>query len=162
MQIRYLGDQKFEIKSKDIRIDLGEKVRVNNFEFPGPGEYEKSGIFIEGIADNGNTIYLVRAEEINLCYLGNISHGLKDDEAKEIGDVDILFVPLGEKDSLPTAKALSLVTKIDPKVVIPMLFADLAEFKKSEGISDGETDVFKIKKSDLPENERKNVILKAS
>jgi len=162
MQIKYLGGEKFEIKSKDVRIELGYKIRVNNFEFPGPGEYEKSGVFIEGVVDDGNTIYLVRVDEINICYLGNISHELKEDTAKEIGNVDILFAPLGEDGSLPTQKSLGIISKIDPRIVIPMLYADLSEFKKSEGISDGEIDVLKIKKADLPENERMNVILTVS
>lgn len=161
MQIKYLGKEKFEIRTKDSRINLGYKVSINDFSLSGPGEYEKSGVFVEGISDNGNTIYVVKAEEINLCYLGKISHDLKENEAKEIGDVDILFVPLGEEGSLPIKKSLELVSKIDPKILIPMLYSDLTEFKKSEGISDDEIDLLKIKKSELPEEERKIVILKA-
>ena len=164
MQIRYLGGEKFEVKTKDSNITLGYQVSINNFSLPGPGEYEKNGIFVEGIADDGNTIFVLKAEEMNLCYLGKISHDLPQDEAKEIGDVDILFLPLGEDDSLETKKALNLVSKIDPRIVIPMLYSDsgLVEFKKSEGITDGEVDVLKIRKTDLPEDERRNVILKIS
>lgn len=161
MHIKYLGGDKFDIRTKDTTIELGETIKVNGFQFPGPGEYEKSGVFIEGIADNGTTLYLIRAEEINLCYLGRISHPLSEKEAKEIGDVDILFVPLGEEGSLPVKKSISLISEIDPKVVIPMLYSDLSEFKKDEGISDGEMEVLKIKKAELPENERMTVILKS-
>jgi len=159
MQIKYLGGEKFEIRTKEVKISLGYKILINDFSLPGPGEYEKNGIFVEGIADNGNNIYAIKAEEMNLCYLGKISHDLKEEEAKEIGDVDILFVPLGEDGSLPVKKALDVVSKIDPRIVIPMLYSDLSEFKKSEGISDGETDLLKIKKQELPEEERKIVIL---
>ena len=161
MQIKYLGGEKFEIKTKDVVATIGSDVKINSFALTGPGEYEKSGIFVEGIADNGNTIYLIKAEEINLCYLGRLSHELREDEAKEIGDVDILFVPLGEEGSLPTKKALSVISSIDPRIVIPMLYTDLSEFKKSEGITDGEMELLKIKKSELPEDERKNIILAA-
>lgn len=162
MQIKYLGVEKFEIKTRDTRISLGYKVSVNDFLLPGPGEYEKSGVFVEGIEDNGNTIYVIKAEEINLCYLGKISHDLREEDAKEIGAVDILFAPMGEENSLPVKKSLLLVSKIDPRIVIPMLYSDLSEFKKSEGIDDGEIDVLKIKKSELPEEERRNVILTQS
>lgn len=162
MQIKYLGGERFEIKTKEAAISLGHKVGVNGFEFPGPGEYEKNGVFIEGVADNGSTIYIVRAEDMKLCYLGNLSHDLRDDEIKEIGDVDILFVPLGEDGSLETKKSLALVSKIDPRIVIPMLYSDLSEFKKSEGITDGEIDILKIKRDELPADERKNVILAIS
>lgn len=160
MQIKYLGREKFNIKTKEADISLsGNAVSVNNFLFRGPGEYEKNGVFIEGIADNGNTIYIIHADDMSLCYLGKISHDLRDSEAKEIGDIDILFTPLGEDGSLNTKGAQSLVSKIDPRVVIPMLYTDLSEFKKSEGITDGEIDILKIKKDDLPVDERRNVIL---
>lgn len=162
MQIKYLGREKFEIRTKETKIDLGYRIFVNNFELPGPGEYEKGGVFVEGISDNGNIIYVLKVEEMNVCYLGKITRDLKEEEAKEIGNVDILFLPLGEDGSVTTKKALDLVTKIDPRIVIPMLYNDLTEFMKSEGISDGEIDVLKIKKADLPEEERKVVILNAS
>lgn len=159
MQIKYLGGEKFEIRTKESRINLGAKVSINDFVFPGPGEYEKNGVFLEGIPNNGNVIYLVRAEEIRVCYLGKISSEIKAEEIKEIGDVDILMVPLGEEGTLSTTKALALVSKIDPRMVIPMLYSDLGEFKKMEGISDGEMEILKIKKSELPEEDRKIVIL---
>ena len=162
MQIKYLGKEKFEIKTKDVKLALGYTVSINDFLLPGPGEYEKSGIFVEGIADGENTIYVIKAEEMNICYLGRITHSLSEEEAKEIGDVDILFVPLGEEGSVPTKKALALVSSIDPRVVVPMLYADLEEFKKSEGITDGEIDIFKIRKIDLSVDQRQNVLLKAS
>lgn len=162
MIIKYLGREKFEVKTKDGIIDLGYSIKVNGFAFDGPGEYEKNGIFVEGIADNGNTIYVIRAEDMNLCYLGSISHPLREDEAKEIGDVDILFVPLGEEKSLSVKDASKLISQIDPRIVIPMLYQNLEEYKKAEGITDGEIESFKIKKSELPDEERVNVILKFS
>jgi L-ascorbate metabolism protein UlaG (beta-lactamase superfamily) len=162
MQIKYFGKEKFQIKTKDVEVDLGYTVSINGFSLPGPGEYEKNGVFVEGIADGENTIYNCKAEEINLCYLGKINHELSNEETKGIGDVDILFVPLGEEGSLPAKKALNVISSIDPRIVIPMLYSDLSEFKKSEGISDGEMDLYKIKKNELPEDERQNIILKSN
>jgi len=159
MQIKYRGADKFEVKTKDLEIELGEKLVVNDFAFPGPGEYEKGGAIINGIADGSNTIYIIRAEEINLAHLGHISHDLSEEEAKQIGDVDILFLPIGAEGTADLKTALKLLSRIDPRVVIPMLYDDLTEFMKSEGITDGELDILKIKKSELPEEERKAVIL---
>ena len=161
MQIKYRGDRKFEIKTKDLEISFGDHLVINGFTFPGPGEYEKGGAIINGIADQGNTIFVVNIEEMNLCHLGALNHDLSEDEAKQIGDVDILFLPLGfEPASLKIA--LKNLAKIDPRVIIPMEYADLAEFKKSEGITDGELDILKIKKVDLPDEERKIFILNPS
>jgi len=162
MQIKYLGRDKFEIKTKEALLFLGEKIVIDGFELSGSGEYEKSSIFIEGISDNGHTIYAVKAEDIRLCYMGKISHMLKENEAKAIGDVDILFVPLGEEGSLSLNQALNLISIIDPKIVIPMLYSDLDQFKKSEGAVGEALDSLKIKKADLPEDERRVVVLKAA
>jgi len=161
MQIKYLGGQKFEVKAKEAVIILDEILTVDGFALAGPGEYEKNNAIINGISDNGNTIYAIRTEDINLGYLGRINHVLTEDEAKQIGDVDILFLPLGENGSADLKTALKNLSGVDPKVVIPMLYKDLTEFKKSEGLTDGEMEIFKIRKADLPEEERKIIILKA-
>lgn len=162
MQIKYKGSDKFEIKSKDLDVSLGEKVTINGFTFPGPGEYEKAGVIMSGIADGQtNTIYVMTVEDVKVCYLGRLNHELTEDESKQIGDVDILFLPLGQEGSAPMKIALKLISTIDPKVVIPMLFdGDLAEFKKSEAVAEEELDLLKIRKADLPEEERKIIILK--
>lgn len=161
MQIKYKGGNHFEIKAKDLDIVLADNVIINGFTFPGPGEYEKGGVILNGIADLENTIYVARVEDMNVCHLGNIQHELTEDEVKQIGDIDILFLPLGEKGTTDLKTALKLLSKIDPHIVIPMLYTDLAEFEKSEGITDGEIEVLKIRKSDLPEEGRQVVILKA-
>jgi len=162
VQIKYFGTDKFEVKTNNTTIILGAEVAIGDFKLPGPGEYEKSGVFIEGISKNGNTIYVINVEEMRLCYLGRISHDLREDEAKEIGAVDILFTPLGEEGSTNLNQSLKIISRIDPRIVIPMLYSDLAAFKKSEGITEDGIDVLKIKKIDLPEDERRNVILNAS
>ncbi|OQA04780.1 MAG: hypothetical protein BWY68_00130 [bacterium ADurb.Bin400] len=162
MNIKYLGADKFEIKAGPVKIELGYKLTIDGFEIPGAGEYEKAGIGILGIPDEDNTIYVLCVEDINICYLGRIIRELSVDEVKEIGNIDILILPLGESGTLPTKKASGLVAKIDPKVVIPMLYSDLEEFKKIEGITDGEVDVYKVRAQDLPEDQRRAVILKPS
>lgn len=163
MQIKYKGGDKFEIKSKDVDVVFAGGVSINGFAFPGPGEYEKAGVILNGISDGNNTIYVAKIEEMNLGYLNKISHDLTEDETKAIGDIDILIIPLGEEGTTDIKTALKIISKIDPRVVIPMLYdGDLAEFKKSEGITDGETDSLKIRKADLPEEERQIAILKSS
>ena len=54
---------------------------VNAFIIRGPGEYEKSGVYVEGILsfhDNVqgvqrglNTIYVVKIEDMRLCHMGD-------------------------------------------------------------------------------------------
>lgn len=162
MQIKYRGGEEFQVRSKDLEIILSGGITINGFSFPGPGEYEKSGVILNGISDGTNTIYTLVVEEITLCYLGKINHDLTEDEAKVVGAVDILFLPLGAQGSANIKTALKILSKIDPKVVIPMLYDDLAEFKKEEAIVDSELSILKIKKSELPEEERQIFVLNPS
>lgn len=159
MQIKYRGGDRFEIKSKDLDVILTDKVIINDFSFPGPGEYEKGGVILNSIEDDGNAIHVARIEEMNICHLGHIKHDLAEDDVKQIGDIDILFLPLGDEETVDLKTALKLLSKIDPRIVIPMLYSDISEFKKTEGIVDSELDVLKIKKQDLPQEERQIVIL---
>ncbi len=161
MQINYLGQDKFSIKSKNARIELKNFVDIEDFVINGPGEYERKNVFVEGIGkDSDQTVYVIRAEDLSLCYLGKLKRLLSDEEIKRIGDIDILFVPLGEEGTLEISKANEVIVKIDPRVVIPMLYSDLAKFKEIEGVSNGEVETYKVKKIDLPSEERNIVIIK--
>lgn len=109
MQINFKGEDRFEIKTKEATIHLADQsVAVDGFSFTGPGEYERKGVFVEGIQPNGNgTVFTIRAEGISVCYPGTLSEKINDEAAKMIGDVDILMVPLGQKNSLDLKKARS-------------------------------------------------------
>jgi len=160
MQIQYKGKEKFEIKMKDAVVRVGYNIKIDDFELPGPGEYEKKGISVFAIPDNENVINIIHAEEMNLCHLGKLTHDLSEEEVKKIGDIDILFLPLGADGTLELKKSLKVLSDVDPKVIIPMLYDDIEEFKKSEGMADGEFDILKIKKAELPDDQRAIYILK--
>lgn len=161
MQITYLGGKKFEIKTPQAKVIFDGTLDIENFLIKNPGEYERKGVFVEGIKSNSNTIFVVHAEGISLCYTGSLTHLIIDEVIKQIGDIDILFIPLGEESSISVAQAGELIAKIDPRIVIPMLYSELSEFIKQEGISDEEIESLKIKRAELPEGERKFFLLKA-
>ena len=96
----------------------------------GPGEYEIGGVLILGIAtyhDNvsgaergKNTIYLMKVDEISLLHCGDLGHMLSAAIIEEIGGVDVLLVPVGDKTTIGATTAAELVRRLEPKVVIPM------------------------------------------
>src|SRR3989344_1900504 len=75
------------------------------FIIQNPGEYEKQGIAVRGIASfhddkqgterGPNTIYIIKAEEMTICHLGDLGHTLSDSQIEEIGDVDLVMIPVG-------------------------------------------------------------------
>lgn len=96
----------------------------------GPGEYEISDVLILGItayhdAVNGkskgkNTVYLMEVDGVNICHLGDIGHVLSDDQIEELGNVDILLIPVGGVSTINASMAAQTVRKVEPKIVIPM------------------------------------------
>ena len=98
--------------------------------FCGPGEYEIGGAFITGFgsyhdseqgAERGkNTVYLVEMEGLTLCHTGDLGHPLPGQILREIGKVDILFVPVGDVSTLSVAEARALVRALQPRYALPM------------------------------------------
>ncbi len=96
----------------------------------GPGEYEIGGILVIGLAtfhdaENGNqrgknTVYLMEVDEVSLCHLGDLGHMLTAEQIEELGNVDILLVPVGGVSTIGAPVAAELVRQLEPKVVIPM------------------------------------------
>ncbi len=78
------------------------------FVIDGPGEYEHSGVTIQGFLtksqyglpkgqlDAVNTVYAVSLEDMTLVHLGALSDPVLSHEAREaIDEIDVLFVPVG-------------------------------------------------------------------
>ncbi len=96
----------------------------------GPGEYEVAGVFITGIptfhdADEGkergkNTVYLIEMEDLRLCHLGDLGHPLSTAQVEEIGEVDVLMVPVGGVSTIDAGAAAEVVRLLQPGIVIPM------------------------------------------
>ena len=96
----------------------------------GPGEYEISGVLMLGISTfhdavkgqskGKNTIYLMEVDGVNICHLGDIGHVLSDGQVEELGNVDILMVPVGGVSTINASMAAEIVRKLEPKIVLPM------------------------------------------
>ncbi|OGN16906.1 MAG: hypothetical protein A3C88_00470 [Candidatus Yanofskybacteria bacterium RIFCSPHIGHO2_02_FULL_50_12] len=154
-----------------------EDVNSEAFIIQNPGEYEKQGISILGIQSfhdntNGserglNTIYVIKAEEMTLCHLGDLGHKLTDHQIEEIGDVDILMIPVGGNYTIGPKEAVEVISQIEPKIIIPMHYKipgltveiDGSEkFVKELGLTPETVDKYKIAKKLLPAEEVKLVM----
>ncbi len=162
--------------------ELPGKKEGGPFLISGPGEYEVEGLSVSGIrsfhdSERGkklglNTIYKIEIEDTKLCHLGDLGSAEIGPEAIEaIGEVDVLFVPVGGKDVLDPEGAVKIVQELEPKVVIPMHFAlagtpikgaRVEEFLKELGEEKtAAQEKFTFKKKDLPEDGTKVVLLKS-
>ncbi len=122
-----------------------------------PGEYEIGNIFITGLASyhdkekgetrGKNTIYLIEMEGLSLCHLGDLGHALTSSLAGELGNCDILFLPVGEVSTISVDEAAEIVKQLTPHIVIPMHYktdvlnknlAGVGKFLGKMGIHDTE------------------------
>ncbi len=140
----------------------------------GPGEYEFSGIYAKGIKsfhDSGNgekfglnTIYKLKFEDIRICHLGDFGEKDLRPETKEaIGEIDILFIPIGGDSVLDAQGAAKVVSQIEPKIAIPMHYKDSKTLKKfMDEFGNGSVkpaDKLTLKKKDLSDNKIQVVVL---
>jgi L-ascorbate metabolism protein UlaG (beta-lactamase superfamily) len=93
----------------------------------GPGEYEMADILIHGVATDAqpevgptNTAYVFRIDDLVLCHLGGLTKKLTSEQLEEIGNIDVVFVPVRSGDSLGPTEAAEVVHQLDPKLVVPM------------------------------------------
>ena len=156
---------------------LGDPLVINL-----PGEFERHGIRIfgyqsfhdkKGGAERGpNILYKIEVEGLTILHCGDL--GLVPDEKflDNIGDIDILMLPVGGVYAIDADEAVELIKKIEPSVVIPMHYlasyldqkrfsqlAPVSEFLKKIGREDtAAVSKLVVKKEELGE-EMKVVVM---
>lgn len=98
----------------------------------GPGEYEIGGVFITAIATFAddregalrglNTVFSFDFGGLGVCHLGRLGDIPPQSRVKEVGEVNILLVPVGGGGSLTPAQASEVIGLFDPNIVIPMRY----------------------------------------
>lgn len=160
----------------------GEKVP---FAITGPGEYERLGVVVQGFLSKSayglakgqteavNTVYAVELEDMMLVHLGALSDVELSKEAREgIGEIDVLFVPIGGGEVLAPDAAHALAVSLEPKIIIPMHWSlpagkaggisaqkALDAFLKESGNGSEKTDKLTLKRKDLVGREGSILVL---
>ncbi len=155
---------------ENIKEKFGQPFLINQ-----QGEYELKGVFVKGIASVGgeetsSIIYKIEGEGMKICHLGMINQKeLTPQQLEEIGEVDILMVPVGGRSTLSSKTAADIISQIEPKLIIPMCYKipqikleleSLDNFLKVEGIQKIEPQKrLKISLKDLPKEEAEIIVL---
>jgi L-ascorbate metabolism protein UlaG (beta-lactamase superfamily) len=141
----------------------------------GPGEFEIGGVFITGIATDGekkrksaevkrNTLYLFDFDGLTVCHLGDLDHVPSQAQIEALGAVDVALVPVGGGGGLNAAQAAEVVSLLEPSVVIPMHYKTdavtlkldpVGKFLKEMGLGALKPEPsLKLTKSSLPDETR--------
>lgn len=157
-----------------------KSVKGTPFIVKGPGEYEVKEVFIRGIPSfhddkdgkekGQNTIYLIEAEDLRFCHLGDLGQKqLTDEQLEKIDTVDVLMIPVGGEYTIDSQSAQKIIGQIEPKIVIPMHYSlpklkikldEVSKFLKTMGKpSISPQDKLNVKTSTLPKDGMEIVVL---
>ncbi|MCI0479438.1 MBL fold metallo-hydrolase [Candidatus Uhrbacteria bacterium] len=144
-----------------------EGVSGTPFIVSDPGEYEVKGVFAQGIQDPAvasdakrHLLYRIDVEGMAIAFLGQIGRPLTPLEIEELGDIDILAVPVGGGGAMDAKAAVETITTVEPRIVIPMQY-DVPGVKEKLGTVDAfckqlgvctrqDAAKLKVSKKDLP------------
>ena len=130
-----------------------------------PGEYEKGGILITGVASRRpdgarNLMFIFEVDGIRIGHLG-LPGPAGPPGLDEWKKVDILLMPVGGGNSIGGTAASDVMTAIDPLIAIPMHFKTEAEtldlepiekFLKETGAKPEPQPRLQVTRSSLPSN----------
>jgi hypothetical protein len=174
MEIRWNGQNSFTIKEGKVRVVLdpnensqkdltledvvittgSEKIKgFKGKVYDWPGEYETKGVLVYSLpteyGENEQRVLSFELEGIRICNIGKLKKSITNDQIGELGNVDILIVPV----TLKTKDIVDLVEEVDPKMVIlsmvgepeTTLVADVLKEVGQEGLLEEEKIVIKTK-----------------
>ncbi len=149
-------------------------VKGKNHIITGPGEFEIGGVFITAVQTNGqtkhsaeelrNTLYVFDFDGVTVAHLGDLSRVPSQTEIEALGDVHVALVPVGGGGGLSAAKAVEVVSLLEPGIVIPMHYgtpdctinlAPVTKFLKEMGLGEVQAQPsLKIGRGTVPEETR--------
>jgi L-ascorbate metabolism protein UlaG (beta-lactamase superfamily) len=68
-----------------------------------------------------NTIFVFTLDGVRVCHMGDFGQsGLREEQAAAIGEIDLLFVPVGGGFTIGAEQAALIVERLTPRWVVPM------------------------------------------
>jgi L-ascorbate metabolism protein UlaG (beta-lactamase superfamily) len=68
-----------------------------------------------------NTIFVFELDGVRVCHMGDFGQSsLREEQAAAIGEVDLLFVPVGGGFTIGAEQATLIVERLSPRWVVPM------------------------------------------
>ena len=140
MIISYAADGNVSAKTKTAIIQLGSNLQIDQFQIPGPGEYDVASVHCEGKNLSTGQVFWFRTEELSLSFLTKLDTDLtKNDEAS---NTDILVVDLRSDDSVDALKVI--LKKVEPAYLFLTGSRPAADFIEALGLPRYESSTLKI------------------
>lgn len=75
---------------------------------------------VKGAKRGENIIYIYEIDGFRLCHLGDLGHLLTDEDINMIGELDVLFIPVGGNFTVDGKEASDIAKRLNSHIVIPM------------------------------------------
>jgi len=90
---------------------------IKGIKFRGIPTYHDEAL---GKQRGSNTIFCFEVDGMKVCHLGDLGHPLNDKQVAELGEVDILLIPVGGFYTIDAIAAGLVCDQLKPRVIIPM------------------------------------------
>jgi L-ascorbate metabolism protein UlaG (beta-lactamase superfamily) len=67
-----------------------------------------------------NYVFCLKADGMQICHMGDLGHVLTDSQVEEIGQPDVMLIPVGGTFTVGPDEASRVTDQLKPRVVIPM------------------------------------------
>jgi L-ascorbate metabolism protein UlaG (beta-lactamase superfamily) len=110
--VETVGGEPTILRSTAGRLDspLGEVVAIAS-------EHDEAA----GTERGPNTIFVFTLDDVRVAHFGDFGQRtLRDEQAEAIGQVDLLFLPVGAGPTIGAEQAAEIAHRLDPRWVVPM------------------------------------------
>ena len=108
-----------KVEGSPAPVKTAGVTNVGGMEFKGIDTYHDTS---NGSERGPNVVFCFTVDGLRLCHLGDLGHELSESQVAEIGQVDILMVPVGGLFTIDATTASAVCDRIKPRVTIPMHF----------------------------------------
>jgi L-ascorbate metabolism protein UlaG (beta-lactamase superfamily) len=91
---------------------------------------------VKGSKRGDNTIYVVEMDDFRICHLGDLGHHLSADDIGQLGEIDVLLIPVGGNYTIDGKQAAEVARSIKPRIIIPMHYKTPALSFPLNGVED--------------------------
>ena len=106
----------------------------------------------EGKQRGKNIVFCFSIDEINVCHMGDLGHVLNSAQIKEVGNVDVLLIPVGGFFTIDAVAATKICNDLKPRVIVPMHYKTPEKDMPIAGVEDfiaGKKNVEQMAKSEV-------------
>jgi len=107
-----------KLQKKVVPDNREEIMEINT-----PGEYEVGGLMIR--RDIEDDFFIVDEKTIRLVYMGGTANDFDPKKVKDLGDVDVLIIPVGDGvNFMDFDKIENVISHTDPAILIPCAYKE--------------------------------------